>query len=356
MKKFTSNSAVRLAFVGCGEIAPIHVDAIQTVNQKLGWERLQIVAAVDNEVKKAEELFAGFPSPPHYFEDFDNCLETTDFDVAVLLLPHDIHESMVNKSLHHRKDVFLEKPFANTSQECLRMIKSYENSDNIIFVNEQSELWPEVVKAQSVMSDIGDFVTAKAFYHESLVVDGANPFPTQYDGSGWRSDVKRAGGGIMMDGALHWIRPLRRLFGEVTQVVHHQCAALKSMQGESVGHSMLEFESGKVATLDCIVGPPMGRHPFFTIIGTDGEIQIAGEFEGGMTLRDKDNNLIDLGKQGGYFGAFAQNWECFLDCLEKNDTRDNMHSALQDIRIVEAMYRSHQNRTWERVENDFSCC
>jgi len=38
------------------------------------------------------------------------------------------------------------------------------------------------------------------------------------DGCGWldwRANLATAGGGIVMDGGQHWIRPLREFFGEV---------------------------------------------------------------------------------------------------------------------------------------------
>ena len=35
----------------------------------------------------------------------------------------------------------------------------------------------------------------------------------------WRCSLERCGGGIVIDGDLHWIRPLRELCGDVESVV-----------------------------------------------------------------------------------------------------------------------------------------
>jgi predicted dehydrogenase len=81
---------------------------------------------------------------------------------------------------------------------------------------------------------------------EATSVDGV-----QGGGLGWRGSLQRAGGGIAMDGGLHWIRPvrevcpgrtarIRRVLGVIPAVPDVQQAL--AMEGETLGHALLEVE------------------------------------------------------------------------------------------------------------------
>ena len=71
----------------------------------------------------------------------------------------------------------------------------------------------------------------------------------------WRFDKETTGGGIVIDGGAHWIRPLRMLMGEVEAVTGITGTPFKKMEGESLGRALLRFESGCVGYLECSFGP-----------------------------------------------------------------------------------------------------
>ncbi|KAI2492093.1 oxidoreductase [Fragilaria crotonensis] len=69
---------------------------------------------------------------------------------------------------------------------------------------------------------------------------------TDGGGLGWRCSVEKAGGGLVIDGGLHWIRPLREICGDVERVVgvtRTHVAPELEMEGETLAHAIFQFKA-----------------------------------------------------------------------------------------------------------------
>ena len=53
----------------------------------------------------------------------------------------------------------------------------------------------------------------------------------------WRFDQARTGGGVVIDGSSHWLRPLRMWLGEIDEVVAALGHHLQPMEGESLARA-----------------------------------------------------------------------------------------------------------------------
>lgn len=73
----------------------------------------------------------------------------------------------------------------------------------------------------------------------------------------WRYDLEIAGGGIVIDGGAHWLRPMRMFLGEVHSVVGVTSRILPSMEGESFAQALLRFHSGRVGYFEAMAGPTL---------------------------------------------------------------------------------------------------
>ncbi len=67
-----------------------------------------------------------------------------------------------------------------------------------------------MVKAKELIEsgEIGQALFAKANYWESACSAFNTTFGTTAEDD-WRCDSEKVGGGVLMDGATHWVRPLR---------------------------------------------------------------------------------------------------------------------------------------------------
>ena len=106
----------------------------------------------------------------------------------------------------------------------------------------------------------------------------------------WRDNKTRMGGGIVVDGGSHWLRPMRMWMGEIVEVVAALDYPFGAMEGESLAHAVLRFESGKTGAFHAlrhtIVNEP---DPWWRITGTTGEIVIDHGCTRGVMLFDSEH-------------------------------------------------------------------
>ena len=293
---------LKLALIGCGAIARYHLDGIAE-----GSGRIEVAAAVDTDPAKAEAVAA--ETGASVFTSLEEALRDGDFDAVDIMLPHDLHEWAATACLAAGRHVLLEKPMAPTLDGCDRILEAAARAGTAFMVAENAQYWPEIVRAAELIEEgaIGEVVTARAAF--------VCEFDTYWfpDARAWRLDRGRTGGGIVIDGGSHWMRPLRMWLGEIDEVMAVVGHPLKSMQGESLCRALFRFQSGLVAGFDALMlDTVLGPEPWWRITGSRGEILIDGAFDGGLRLFDADHRQgRPVMEPAGYPKSFGPELEDF---------------------------------------------
>jgi UDP-N-acetyl-2-amino-2-deoxyglucuronate dehydrogenase len=326
-----------LAVVGCGAIAEWHLDALRSVPE------VRVTAAVDVDLARAKDLAARAGAAA--FESVGEALAGADFAAALVLVPPQHHEAVAVQLLSAGRHVMLEKPMANTLDECDRILEAADRAGTVFMVAENGQYWPEVVQAQQLIAEdaIGELVTVRACCP-------IPPLAQFYVPGGWRYDAVAAGGGVTLDTGSHWLRPLRMLMGEIDQVTAAVGHPFPAMEGESLVRSLLRFRSGQVGSFDAyIVTGPCGPEPAFRVTGTAGEIAV--DALGSLTLYDAESpsgRRFDGG--GGYMASYAAEHRDFVSAvLGGAPLAAGPREALGELRVARAIYRSARSGCWEEV-------
>jgi UDP-N-acetyl-2-amino-2-deoxyglucuronate dehydrogenase len=395
MTDTTSPPPLQLAIVGCGQIVKHHVAYMD----KSSWQIRALCDPNANHRSTIESLcsseLSSLPTkkPVHQYENLKDLLDDAEvmkeLDVIFIATPHDLHEPMAMQVLLESSVyVALEKPLSTTYDSCERLVTAAQGR---LLITEQSSCWQEVVRAKELIEQgaIGRLVSVASYYYESMrdnVTSGDMDDETCKGGvGGWRGNTKRAGGGIAMDGGLHWIRPLRELCGgRITKVVgvvrRGLVPELKMDGGESVGHALLEIETAEnsnqqqpieagplIATYSCnmLATAPMAHDacPYFRITGDQGEMVIHGDGllqkpgAGGLRLYNNEypdgHELFLKDRQGGFFSGFAGLWEDIFRIVTTKDAAaadESVVKAADDVKVVLALYRSSESKLWEDVD------
>ncbi len=259
---------LRLALVGCGDIAESHLAGIQAEGS-----RLQVTAAVDVDAARAESMAQRTGATA--YTQLEDALADAGVDAVDIMLPHALHERAALLAFEAGRHVVLEKPMAPTLEACERILAAAHSAGTIFMVAEQSQYWPDAVKVQEMIGTgaIGEVITARACFGGAAGNIAA--YRTSAGSRPWRLDPAQAGGGICMDGGAHWIRPLRMWFGEIDQVIAVIGHPLAEMEGETLARSLLRFESGTVVAFDAMrAGAVVAPGEDFRITGTTGELLI----------------------------------------------------------------------------------
>ena len=338
---FMSDS-LRIALVGCGAIAEYHLKAL-----KSDVPRAKVTACVDSDIEKAKtygELTGG-----RVFSSVDEALADGDFDAVDIMLPHDLHETIAIQCLNAGKHVLLEKPIAPTIEASERILKVANQSDRVFMVAENSQYWPEIVKAKQLIENgqIGEIITARAAFiyeFDSYWFKETRP---------WRYEKERTGGGIAIDGGSHWIRPLRMWLGEIEEVVGTLGHPLKQMEGESLARALFRFDSGAIAQFDAMmIDTIFAPDPWWRITGSKGEITIQASLDGSelwlWTNEHREGKKIF--SSPGYTASFGGELADFTEAvLDRKPLAAKPEFALGELRTALALYRSAESRHWEKV-------
>ena len=337
------SSTLKLAFLGCGGIARFHLDGIRR-----DAPRVTVTAAIDVDPAKANALARETGAQP--CGSLDEALAGGDFDAVDIMLPHDLHEEATIRCLEAGKHVLLEKPMAPTLDACDRILDAARRSGTVFMVAENAQYWPEVVRAQEAIASgaIGEPITARATFANSTRRD---VFAEPGEARPWRFDARRTGGGIVIDGGSHWIRPLRMWLGEVESVTAALGRPLSGMDGESLAHALLRFRSGKTAVFEALYFDGiLGPGDLWRVTGTEGEIAIGGR-DGALRLyNDSHRDGQRLMEPAGYPASFGPELADFANAvLDGTPLQAGPEASLGELRTALAIYRSAASGAWESV-------
>ena len=196
---------LRVAVVGCGDIADIHLDAIlaDASVEPVG------VCDVDATRRDAAARRAGCPG----FADLTSLLDAAAPDVVHVCTPHHHHADLAAQCLARDVSVLLEKPIAHTLADGERLAMAADDSTAILGVCFQNR-YNDTARALRELLDgggLGRVLGARADVH--WFRDAA-----YYARRDWRGRWATAGGGVLMNQAIHTLDLLQWYLGPVTDV------------------------------------------------------------------------------------------------------------------------------------------
>jgi predicted dehydrogenase len=196
--------------------------------------RGRIVATVDPEIeraRKAAEVIGDAKPYASVEEAFDSV------DAVMLILPHHVHHSVAMQCLEAGKHVFLEKPMANTEQQCLDLIRASEASGQVFMIGYVMRYHPLVQKLKELL-DTQEFGEV---FEISIWTEQYTYVPPER----WSSSAERMGGGQLFSHGCHYIDLMLWFLGRPIKGVHMGTKlGTPWMDWEGTSHVTMEFEGG----------------------------------------------------------------------------------------------------------------
>ncbi len=126
---------VKVALVGCGQIADAHLEQIRRV------KCAELVGVCDQQIDLARQAGARF-GVPRVFDDLGNMLETIRPDVLHVTTPPHTHHAIALRALGAGVHVYVEKPFAVNAAEADEMIDAADAAGRLACVGHDQLLDP----------------------------------------------------------------------------------------------------------------------------------------------------------------------------------------------------------------------
>jgi len=195
----------------------------------------------------------------------ERAIEDRRVEALALVLPHDLHAETARMAAAAGKHVLVEKPIATTLADADLMIDAARSAGTVLMVAEDVHFRPAVREAARLIDagDVGDPLYCQ-------VHAGALMRP-----KGWKADPARAGGGVLMDAGVHYVRALRLLMGEPDRVLASRARQVNTrVSVEDSVQLLFSSAHGWEAHVLLSWASPRGHGPDIIVAGDQGTVHL----------------------------------------------------------------------------------
>lgn len=321
---------LKWAVLGAGDVARRR--AMPAINKTKNGRVFAIFSRAEERAKRIAEDYGA----ERYYTDVDQLLSDDDIDAVYISTPPYLHCEHTCLAAEHGLDIVCDKPMAMNPAECEKMIDACEINRVSLQICYLFRFHSCFIKIKNLIADgkLGQVVQARMPIMKWSVRED------------WRRELKKSGGGAIMDIGSHSIDLLRYVIGsEVTEVSAFCSNRLRQYETEDTGVTMMKFENGAYAFTDTSFSTP-GGDIVFEVYGTDGSVVVYNDNGWKIkTLIDSESNIESSQYEDLYQFQF-EHFARYLNGEEKAVVTGI--DGLKTNQIIEAAYQS--NRTGKTIK------
>jgi predicted dehydrogenase len=191
-----------VALVGLGNLS---TNQIAPALKKTAHCRLAGIVSGTPEKRKQWATEHDLPESSIYdYESFDQIADNDEIDIVYVVLPNSMHAEYTIRAAKAGKHVFCEKPMANSSEDCRKMIDACRAANKKLGIGYRCQFEPHHLECMK-------FAQEKTFGELKHITAGfgfkmGNP-------KQWRLNKELAGGGPLMDVGIYALQACRYLTG-----------------------------------------------------------------------------------------------------------------------------------------------
>lgn len=178
---------IKIGIVGVGSVGILHKKAIDA------HPECELAAVCNRTESRAVALAEG--TNARTYSDYKVMQEQEDLDAVIVNLPHDMHKDVSIYFLEHKVAVLVEKPMANSVEECDAMIAAAKKSGTALAVG-------HVQRYLGFNRELKKLVQNGRLGKLCAIIENRS---CDYftDRPAWFLDKKQSGGGILMNYGAH---------------------------------------------------------------------------------------------------------------------------------------------------------
>lgn len=309
-------------------------------------------------VAVSDIMFSGddvFPDSVAYFNDYEKLFKQ-QLDILFVSLPNYLASKVTIAGLENGLHVFCEKPPG-------RNVKDIKNVIAVENVHPKLKLkygfnhryHASVAEAKKIIDSgqYGEIINIRGVYGKSSVI----PFDT-----GWRSERKYAGGGILLDQGIHMLDMMLYFAGNFEEVKSFVSNDYWHHDVEDNAYAIMRSSNGCVAMLHSTA--TQWQHRFrLEITLKDALLELTGILSGSKSYGEEQLKIIPK-KDGSSVGSFLEvtnsylddnSWQCeideFADIIINNKVVENGNSA-EALKVMELVYKIYcADGRWQEAFN-----
>ncbi len=339
---------LRILVAGCGHMGTSHARAYHQMD---GFEIVGLVSRGAASRKKLNDEFGGRYAE---FGDFQEALDATRPDCVSINTYPDTHAAYALAAIDAGCHVFMEKPVAETVEECVEVVEAAKAAGKKLVVGYILHVHPSWKKFVEVTQTLGKPLVMRMNLNQ------------QSSGANWGTHKNLlASMSPIVDCGVHYVDVMCRMTGARPVRVSAIGARLTDeISPEQVNYGQLQvtFDDGSVGWYEAGWGPMMSETAFFVkdVIGPKGCVSIkATEASGSGKSSDVDSHsktenlllhhagldadgnfakadeIIDVSDEPTHDELCAREQEVFLNAIRGDaDLTAHLQSAIDSLRIV----------------------
>jgi len=299
-------------------------------------ENSRLVALISGDRAKAQALAQEFHATAYHYDDLRQCLERDDVNAVYITLPNSMHCDYTVEAARAGAHVLCERPMAVTADECRRMIRTCQTNRMKLMIAYRLRFEPATLAAIELVRS-GHIGQPKTF---------SSDVTTRLERQDDIRLQRRLGGGTVYDLGVDAIHAVRNLLAAEPAQVMAMTARTGRRYGGDVDESavaLIRFPDERLAHFHTSFGEEAVST--YTIFGEEGLIRVVDAYRNDavITMEIVRNGETEQ-RRFEPVDQFAAEITYFSDCL-LNDRQPEPSGieGLQDVRIIEAIYRSSRD-------------
>ena len=273
------------------------------------------------------------------YNNFDEIVHNKNIDIVYIVLPVSMHKEFTIRAARAGKHVICEKPMALNVKDCDEMIAACKKARRMLSVGYRLHFEP----FNREMMRLGQ----QKVYGDIQQVECGNGFRWADDADAWRLQKSMAGGGALMDMGIYAIQGARYIIGKeplyVTTTEEKTRPDIFNEVDETV-HFSLEFPGGAIANG---VTSYNKNANYLKAKAESGWFELSEAYRyGGMVGSTSQGPMTfdpNMNQQALQMDDFAQS------ILGNKPVTVPGEMGRQDLKIIEAIYRSIESGKREKV-------
>ncbi|WP_036379269.1 Gfo/Idh/MocA family protein [Muricauda sp. MAR_2010_75] len=188
-KNVSPNDKIQVGLIGCKGMG------FSDLSSMLKNSEVEVVALCDVDENVLQQRTADLEKAgikkPKWYSDYRKLLEDKDIDIAIIGTPDHWHCLLLTDTIDAGKDVYCEKPIANSIAECDIMLSKVDASDRMVQIGQWQRSQPHFVDAINYVHSgkLGQIRLAKAWAYQgwmkSIPPVPDSPVPAGVDYKMW---------------------------------------------------------------------------------------------------------------------------------------------------------------------------
>lgn len=256
------DTVLRFGLIGCGRIAPRHLQSISELPQA------KLIAVADISESRAQR--SARESLVDAYTDYRRMLDRDDIDIVNICTPSGLHAEMAVTAMRAGKHVIVEKPIALSLEDAHRMIATAQETHRRLCVVLQN-------RYNAPMQDLHSAIAGGKLGR--LLLGNATVRwyrPQEYYEDGWHG-TWHMDGGALMNQSIHHIDALQWIMGEPSSVFAYTATLAHQMEAEDTGVAVVQFKNGAVGVIEgSTITYPENLEGSVAVFGERGSLKVGG--------------------------------------------------------------------------------